>query len=46
MEPTTPATHCAITIFGLLMMNMGEPITGNGTRCKTGGKTRVMGIPK
>jgi hypothetical protein len=30
IEPTTPAMHCAITSLGLLMMNRGEPITGNG----------------
>jgi hypothetical protein len=29
MEPTTPAVHCAITSLGLLMMNSGEPMTGN-----------------
>jgi hypothetical protein len=38
MEPTTPALHWAITSLGLLMMNSGEPITGNGRFCSTGGR--------
>ena len=37
MEPTTPDVHWAITSLGLLMMNNGEPMTGNFTRCRTGG---------
>ena len=30
IEPTTPALHCAITSFGLLMMNSGAPMIGSG----------------
>ena len=37
MEPTTPALHCSMTSLGLLMMNSGEPITGNDMFCNTGG---------
>jgi hypothetical protein len=37
MEPTIPALHCSITNLGLLMMNKGEAITGNGKWASTGG---------
>jgi hypothetical protein len=30
MDPTTPAMHCAMTNFGLPMMNNGEPMMGKG----------------
>jgi hypothetical protein len=29
IDPTTPALHCSITSFGLLMMNIGEQMTGS-----------------
>jgi hypothetical protein len=38
MEPTTPALHWAMTSWGLLMMNSGEPITGNWMFFSTGGR--------
>jgi hypothetical protein len=44
IEPTTPALHCSITICGLLMMNRGEPMTGNGRRFKGGGRWDMAGV--
>jgi len=38
MAPTTPLVHCASTSLGVLMMNSGEPITGNGKAFKGSGK--------
>ena len=32
IDPTNPALHCSITSFGLLMMNIGEQITGSESR--------------
>ncbi|OQC06194.1 MAG: hypothetical protein BWX79_02137 [Alphaproteobacteria bacterium ADurb.Bin100] len=43
MEPTTPALHCSITSCGLLMMNSGEPMTGNGRRFNGGGNVDMTG---
>jgi hypothetical protein len=43
MEPTTPDVHCAITSLGLLMMNSGEPMTGNFRRLQNGGGNLDMG---
>jgi len=37
IEPTTPALHCSITSLGLLMMNKGDAMTGNGSFARTGG---------
>ncbi len=45
MEPTMPAWHCAITSFGLLMMNSGEPMTGSESFWKTGGRVRMGKSP-
>ena len=45
MEPTTPEMHWAITIFGLLMMNKGEPMMGRG-RLFSGAGSLDMGSPK
>jgi len=41
IAPTMPALHCSITSFGLLMMNSGEPITGSGRFCRTGGSDKA-----
>ena len=41
IEPTTPALHWAMTSLGLLMMNSGEPITGNFRFFRTGGRYRA-----
>jgi hypothetical protein len=46
MEPTTPALHCSITSLGLLMMNSGEPMTGNGRRFKGGGNGTWQALGK
>jgi hypothetical protein len=43
IEPTTPALHCSITSLGLLMMNSGEPITGNFRLCRTGWQSHAFG---
>jgi hypothetical protein len=43
MEPTTPAMHWAMTVLGLLMMNSGEPMTGNGTEAKAAGSLDING---
>ena len=40
IEPTTPALHCAMTSFGLLMMNSGAPMIGSG-RCGQDGRARA-----
>jgi hypothetical protein len=37
MEPTTPEMHWAMTSFGLLMMNSGEPMMGRGKFFKAPG---------
>ncbi len=42
MEPTMPALHWAMTSWGLLMMNSGDPMTGSESFCSTGGR-RDMG---
>ena len=41
IAPTMPALHCSITSLGLLMMNSGEPITGSGRFCRTGGSDKA-----
>jgi hypothetical protein len=34
--------HCAITSFGLLMINKGEPMIGNGRRLKAPGSLDMV----
>ena len=46
IAPTTPALHWAMTSFGLLMMNSGEPMTGNLRLLRTGGKVRAGAVMK
>ena len=38
--PTMPAVHCAITRRGLETMNIGAPITGIRSLCRTGGRLK------
>jgi hypothetical protein len=33
--------HWAMTVFGLLMMNSGEPMTGKGTQAKAAGSLDI-----
>src|SRR5690606_2444034 len=42
MEPTMPALHCSMTSFGLLMMNIGEAITGMRKFRKFSGKCSIF----
>jgi hypothetical protein len=37
IDPTTPALHCSMTNFGLLIMNKGEAMTGKGKLAKAAG---------
>jgi hypothetical protein len=41
IEPTTPLMHWAITNLGLLMMNSGEPMTGNLSDASAGGSLDI-----
>jgi hypothetical protein len=33
-----PALHCSITSFGVLMMNIGDAMTGSARLRRTGGR--------